>query len=664
MRYALSLRLFRTVSHLTPCVVTVSLCTPCAVAAQATPDTVTLPPVVVTATRVPTALDAVPAAVTVLSGDHLRAQGIRTVAEALRTVPGAQVVETGSFGGQTSLFLRGGESDYAKVLLDGVPLNQPGGAFDFANLTTDNVDRIEIVRGPTSVLYGSDAVTGVIQIFTHAGRGMPRISAGAEAGGYGSSRVAAHVAGGGAGADYSLGLEQFESDGMFAFNSQYRNSVLSARMRIGRPAASQAVLVARYGDGVFHYPTNSAGQLVDRNQRQAETGPALSLDLSHPFGARLVARALLALHRSIRRLDDPQDSPGDTTDFAYDFHSRDRIGRAGVDARVDYHLASATTLSAGVSIERSTLQSTNRCTGSFGDCSSPAMDTARVDRGYSLQALTVRGRSSLVVGARLDQDDRFGSFVTYRTGATYRMASATRLRVAVGTAFKAPTFFETFATGFVTGNPGLKPEHSRSWEAGIEQTIAGGRATVALTWFDQRFRDLVDFSFDSTPSYRNVARARARGLEAVARATLGAAWSVDAEYTYLATRVLNAGFDQTSGAAFATGQRLLRRPTHGANLTLGYRDGPRAAAGLVLRYTGRRDDLDFSTFPFPRVTLAPSTRADASVSITIHSGQATAPGLTLTGRVENLFDDHRREVVNFPTRGRTLFLGGRVSFGL
>ena len=651
MRYAFSVRLF----------VTLSLFTPFALSAQG-PDTIQLPPIVVTATRVPTAVDGVPAAVTVLSGDRLRAQGIRTIAEALRTVPGAQVVETGSFGGQTSLFLRGGESDYAKVLLDGVPLNQPGGAFDFANLTTDNVDRIEIVRGPASVLYGSDAVTGVIQIFTHAGRGKARITAGAEVGGYGSSRVGAHVAGGGAAADYSFGLDQFKSDGVFAFNNQYRNSVVSARLRVGRPGASRAVLVARYGDGVFHYPTNSAGQLVDRNQQQAETGPALSFEVSHPFGARLVARALLALHRSTRRLEDPQDSAGDTTDFAYDFHGRDRIGRAGVEGRVDYHLASATTLSAGVSVERATLHSTNRCTGSFGDCSRPGMDTARVDRGYSLQALTVRGRASLVAGARLDLDDRFGSFVTYRTGATYRVASATRLRVAVGTAFKAPTFFETFASGFVSGNPDLKPEHSRSWEAGIEQTLAGVRATVALTWFDQRFRDLVDFSFDSTPSYRNVARARARGLEAVARALLGAAWSVDAEYTYLATRVLNAGFDQTSGAAFAAGRRLLRRPTHSASLTLGYQGGRRATAGLVLRYTGRRDDLDFSSFPFPRVTLAPSTRANASVSVTILSGRATAPALTLTGRVENLFDDQRREVVNFPTRGRTLFLGGRASF--
>src|SRR5947207_1750608 len=163
-----------------------SLAASVAAAAQE-PDTVVLNPVVVTATRVPTPADAVTAAVTTLSGRELQLRGIRTVAEALRAVPGAAVVETGSYGGQTSLFLRGGESDYVKVLVDGVPQNQPGGAFDFADLTTDNVDRIEIVRGPASVLYGSDAVTGVIQIFTRTGSGAPRVTAAARAGTYGSA---------------------------------------------------------------------------------------------------------------------------------------------------------------------------------------------------------------------------------------------------------------------------------------------------------------------------------------------------------------------------------------------------------------------------------------------------------------------------------------------
>src|SRR5437667_6828830 len=140
-----------------------------ALTAQQPQDTVVLRPVVVTATRVPVAADLVASAVTVLRGPDLVAQGIRTVADALESVPGAHIVETGSFGGQTSLFMRGGESDYVKVLLDGVPLNQAGGGIDLAHLTTDNVDRIEIVRGPVSVLYGSHAMTGVVQVCTRSG---------------------------------------------------------------------------------------------------------------------------------------------------------------------------------------------------------------------------------------------------------------------------------------------------------------------------------------------------------------------------------------------------------------------------------------------------------------------------------------------------------------
>src|SRR5437773_4891688 len=162
-----------------------SLATSGGLAAQG-PDTVMLNPVVVTATRFPRSAAGVPAAVTVLPGVDLRAQGIHTVLEALRDVPGAAVVQTGSFGGQTSLFLRGGQSNYVKVLVDGVPVNQPGGSFDFANLTTDNVERIEVVRGPASVLYGSDAVTGVGQILTRRGIGVAGADASVWAGNYGT----------------------------------------------------------------------------------------------------------------------------------------------------------------------------------------------------------------------------------------------------------------------------------------------------------------------------------------------------------------------------------------------------------------------------------------------------------------------------------------------
>src|SRR5258708_5060270 len=159
---------------------------PVALAGQEPADTVVLNPVVVTATRIPTPSDGVPVAVTVIRGTELRERGILTVAEALRSVPAATVVPTNAYGSQTSLFLRGGQSNYVKVLIDGIPQNAPGGAFDFANLTTDNVERIEVVRGPASVLYGSDAVAGVVQIFTREGRGPAQANLTASGGTYGS----------------------------------------------------------------------------------------------------------------------------------------------------------------------------------------------------------------------------------------------------------------------------------------------------------------------------------------------------------------------------------------------------------------------------------------------------------------------------------------------
>src|SRR5256886_14145275 len=240
------------------------LVSPLSLPAQPPPDAVKLNRVVATATRIPTPAADLPVAVTVISGVQLRQQGIRTVAEALRTVPGASVVTTNAYGSQTSLFLRGGESDYVKVLIDGVPQNAPGGAYDFANLTTDNVERIEVVRGPASVLYGSDAVTGVVQIFTRDGRGPARGTVAVIGGTSGSSALDATLAAGGERAGYSVGVSRFASDGLYPFNNQYRNEVVTGRVRLRPDERTDAALSLRYGDALYHFPTDGSGDTVDR----------------------------------------------------------------------------------------------------------------------------------------------------------------------------------------------------------------------------------------------------------------------------------------------------------------------------------------------------------------------------------------------------------------
>jgi len=188
---------------------------PSALRAQEVRDTASLPEIVVTATRYPIAPDSVASTVTVLRGDDLRAEGIRFVGDALRQVPGTHVVQGGPYGAATSLFVRGGESDYVKVLVDGVPVNQPGGFYDFASLTTDNIERIEVLRGPGSVLYGSDAIAGVIQIVTRQGDHGVQVAASGEGGSFGTARWEASALGGGERLGWSASLSRLTSDGTY-----------------------------------------------------------------------------------------------------------------------------------------------------------------------------------------------------------------------------------------------------------------------------------------------------------------------------------------------------------------------------------------------------------------------------------------------------------------
>ena len=214
-------------------------------------DTARIAPVVVTATRSPLPTGRTPASVTVVTGEQLRSEGITTVADALRTVPGLSIVQSGSYGGATSLFIRGGESKYAKVLVDGVPVNDAGGAFDLSTLSTDNLDRIEVVRGPASVLYGSDAMAGVVQLFTRRGAGTVSGDVSARAGGFGSRDVEGSARGGSARLSYSLGAAQHATDGFHAFNSGFRQGVGSAFVGTSL-GAFEASVTARLTDRELH----------------------------------------------------------------------------------------------------------------------------------------------------------------------------------------------------------------------------------------------------------------------------------------------------------------------------------------------------------------------------------------------------------------------------
>ena len=619
--------------------------------AQQHQDTVELKPVVVTATRAAVPSVLVPAATTVLRGADLESHGVRTVAQALQLVPGVHIVETGSYGGQTSLFMRGGENDYVKVLVDGVPVNQPGGGLDLAHLTTDNVDRIEVVRGPASVLYGSDAVTGVVQIFTRAGTGPTRFGADVRAGTYGSTQFGFDLEGGTPTLGYSMRASRFGSDGLYPVNNEYRNGVLSGRLRLRPDERTEASLSYRYGDDLYHFPTNGQGQPADSNQRSAERGPIASLVLRRVVGS--VEVSTQATWREARQLfNDEPDSPGEDGTFWSD----DYVRRAGAGLLLTWRSRGegSTSVSAGVDYEDESQRGRSEFSASFGTFPD-SIDVQRWTTGYYAQAVLDARSVAITAGGRLDDNSQFDTHGTYRIGIVVDPRGDTRVRASLGTGFKEPTFFENFAQGFVTGNPDLQPERSTSWEAGVDRSFKGGRWTIAATYFDQQFRDLIDFS---GTTYFNVPGANSRGVELDVNGMLTPAFAVDVRYTFLHTDVSAGGADSTADALFVPGKPLLRRPAHSVAPEVGLHLGGQTRLILGVRWVGRRDDLDFNRpAGSRRVTLDPYTHVNVAAEYTISRVQ-------LTAKVENMFDDRSPEIAAFKPRGRTIMLGARLMTGL
>jgi vitamin B12 transporter len=604
-------------------------------------DTVRTAPVIVTATRSELPHDRVPATVSVLTGEQLRREGIVTVAEALHQVPGIAVAQTGSYGTATSLFIRGGESKFTKVLLDGVPVNDAGGAFDFSSLTTDNVERIEIVRGPSSTLYGSDAVAGVVQIFTRRGTRGLHADLVMRGGGFGTTDVEGSVRGAATPArsvvDWSFGAARHHTDGYQAFNSAHANNTMSALLR-GARGRADAQLSVRYADLALHFPTDGSGQVVDSNAVHREDRLAVGLGGGVRLTDVATLRAMLASNDVHGVTDDQPDSPGD--DLGYYYSTADRTRRRSGDLRLELALPRASQLTVGGQIEREWQASAT--TSNFGPSGFTA--SRRTSGVYSQLLLEPGDRYTATLGGRYEHNERFGDFWTWRAAASTRVAAGTRLRASAGTAFREPTFLENYGSDFVIGNPALAPEHAFSVDAGIEQQV-GGAVRLSATWFANSFRNLIDYAYSPTaPNYFNLARTHTSGVEVEGRAELPDGLHADASFSYLDARVEDPGASTDVAATFAPDARLLRRPMHTLDAGVGYRD---RYVGLDLRArrVGRRDDVYFAPdFSSSRVSLPAYARVDLSgdVNLTAFGTARSTAGLTL--RIDNLFDARYTEV--------------------
>ena len=624
-------------------------------AQQAKRDTILLPAEVVTATRDPGRSRNATASATVLDGDALRAEGVTTLAEALRRVPGLALARTSSFGSPTSLFLRGGQSNYVRVLVDGIPLNEPGGVLDLGRVSLDDIERIEVLRGPASVLYGSEAVTGVIQLFTRRATAVRSGRLEVGGGSFGNRRGVGGVSGSFGPVSASLNGEHAASDGFLAYNNEYRSEQLSMTLAAGQGSATDARLTARHQTSTYRYPTGSGGALEDRDAARTERRLLAGVDAGRRWSERSETRVNLTMSELRPRTRDGSDDAADTLGF-YGYHASGIVVRRGVDLRQSLRLGGAT-LALGGEWSRETERSASVTQSEFGDFPDE-FRAARETRALYAQGLGEAGRLSYSTGLRLDDNSAFGTFRTARFGVAWRLANATRLRASVGNSFKAPSFFENFATGFTVGNPALRPERARSADLGVE-TVVGNVALLKVTAFAQRFRDLIQYTGAppafGDPNYYNIAAANAGGVEVEVSLPDIRRFSVDIGYTWTDTRVVDSGFDSGSSASFVEGEELIRRPRHVVTLGVVRSLGALGTLSARAARIGERGDRDFTGFPATPVTMPAYTLVDFGAELSPSFIRERGVGLQL--RIENATNARIEQVAGFATPGRTLYAG-------
>ncbi len=634
---------------------------------QASPTQVKLAPapraetVAVTAAGTPLPVEEGGAPAALLDGAELETMRPVAVSEALRFLPGAVVNSAGRRGGIASLFVRGGESRYNKVIVDGVPVNDPGGIFDFGVVPLQEAVRLEFVRGAESTLYGSDAMTSVVQLWTGAGRThVPEFRFGADGGTFGTANGYAALAGARGRADFNFFADHLHTDGQDV-NDEYFNS--SQGMNFGVSISPRAAFRLRVRHSNNRTGVQNAWKFngdpllapdVDQFARQNNFLASAEFTLAAP--ARWLHRWTGFEYNHKRSNEDNVDDRGcDPAVFNFldcFFAATTKINRAGLNYQGEYSPRSWARTSFGYEFE----VENGRLDSEFlsfdfinnvpfiGESHTRGL---RRNHGLFAQQVIRRGRFAVVGGLRFVHNESFGNDVVPRISVSFlarrggERLSGTRLRFAYGQGIKAPTFEESFGfTGTFPAdpNPGLKPEESRSLEAGFQQEFGGGRFALSGTYFHNLFRNQIVLSFLSS-RFVNVNESFAHGAEVEFHGRLRSNLSLEAAYLYTSTQILEAplAFDPL----FSAGAPLLRRPRHAGSVRLSYlysKWGGHVGGSFV----GRRPDSDFFTAPVP------FNHADGYARVDVGGWYALHPRVTAYANVENLFDRDYNEVVGYP----------------
>jgi vitamin B12 transporter len=614
---------------------------------------------VVTATRTETPVKQLGVSTTVVTEEEIKERQAVDVLDVLRDVPGFNIVRSGARGTATSLFVRGGEDNFTKILIDGVSVNLGGGAFDFGSLLTENFERVEIVRGPQSALYGSDAISGVINFITKPGQGKPSLRASTSNGTYlkGDKNYVGEQSIGFSGGNQWIGANlafaRVDDNGYLDVNDDYWNNTFSGRVDVYPMDNLGFTFTGRYEEAKNKFPTENAGDQyapLDPNQDLKTEDWVNGIQAQYQMSQWLEHVVLFGYHYNKIKYNDPEDLPADTFGA---FFSDTKEKRYSVDYHfnVRYPMTETirSTFTAGFEyLDESYDQQTQSILPGF-----ESKDDLNKDRDnwgwYVQEQLTLFDHLHLTAGARYEDNSEFGNEFVPRGSLAYELTrTGTVFRAAAGKGFKTPTFTENFARGFAIGNPDLDPEKSVSWEVGIDQALWKERLVVGATYFYQKFDDLITYidQPDPEPDFENIQAAKSRGVELTAFCKPGFGFTFGGSYTYLDTEVTDDGGVGGPSSPFEEGKDLLRRPQNTASGFINWSRG-----GFQIRfdglYVGDRDDLDFRTFPAERVTLDDYFIVDLATSYTFNLNNRYLKDFKIFGKVQNLFDENYEETFGF-----------------
>jgi vitamin B12 transporter len=591
-------------------------------------------PIIVSATRFDIPLDQSPASVSVITSQDLEQKQIERVSDALREVPGLNVVQTGTPGQLTSVFMRGLPSQDMQVLLNGIPINQGlAGQFDFANLTTDDIDRIEVARGPQSTIYGPRALAGVIQIFTKQGSGPPSITLSGEGGSYDTFRETLESEGKIDDFDYSVGASRLDTDNARP-NNNYRNTAgiadigwsPSEKLRIG---------------SLFAYSLSDTGN------------PNTIFD-PRPIDHFLTEKWFIAPHVDLRVSDwwehkfifdyDHERQLNDPNQDGFVGPTRALFERTTIDYQNDLRPASWLTLTSGFFYSRVNAgQERPFVLQIFGPQPTFVSDHTEEIAGFLQATVTPISDLIFVAGGRFDHFNQFGDVWTYRFAGSYKIDKTnTTLHSSVATGFSPPSSQDKiFGMNF-----GLKPEKDLGWDIGVEQRLWENRMTVGATYFHNDLSNVI--GFNGLFQTLNLGAARTQGLEAELRAQPIVDLIFTASYTYLdAEKTSSTDISQLQGA------RLPRRPRNEIYVSASYLWWKRLRTTIAAKFVNAREELNFG---------GPNFDIEDYSFVNIAAEYEVNPHMSIFGRIDNLTNEHYAEVFGFPALGRAAYAGVKLRF--